>query len=81
MKLEKFILLGHSMGGFLAASYAIEHPDRVAHLILADPWGFPERPADVAQKYNVPIWVRCVAFVVQPFNPLWPVRAAGPFGK
>nr|CAD7442784.1 unnamed protein product [Timema bartmani] len=81
MKLEKFILLGHSMGGFLAASYAIEHPDRVAHLILADPWGFPERPADVAQKYNVPIWVRCVAFVVQPFNPLWPVRAAGPFGQ
>lgn len=28
MKLENFILLGHSMGGFLAASYAIKHPDR-----------------------------------------------------
>lgn len=28
MKLENFILLGHSMGGFLAASYAITYPDR-----------------------------------------------------
>lgn len=28
MHLEKFIILGHSMGGFLAASYAIEYPDR-----------------------------------------------------
>lgn len=28
MKLENMILLGHSMGGFLAASYAISYPNR-----------------------------------------------------
>jgi abhydrolase domain-containing protein 5 len=53
----------------------------VKHLILADPWGFPERPVDVAQRYNVPLWIRAIVFVSQPFNPLWPVRVAGPFGK
>ena len=28
LKLDKFILLGHSFGGFLAASYAIKYPER-----------------------------------------------------
>ena len=28
MKVDKMILLGHSMGGFLAASYAMRYPDR-----------------------------------------------------
>ncbi|XP_047741669.1 1-acylglycerol-3-phosphate O-acyltransferase ABHD5-like [Hyalella azteca] len=28
MGLDKFILLGHSFGGFLAASYAIKYPER-----------------------------------------------------
>lgn len=81
MNLKEMIILGHSMGGFLAASYAISHPDRVKHLILADPWGFPEKPADVAKKYNVPLWVRAISFAVTPLNPLWAIRAAGPFGQ
>lgn len=81
MNIKEMILLGHSMGGFLAASYAIDHPDRVKHLILADPWGFPEKPADVAAKYNLSLWVKAIAFVVQPLNPLWALRASGPFGQ
>lgn len=28
IKLKNFILIGHSMGGFLAAAYAIAHPSR-----------------------------------------------------
>lgn len=79
MNLENFVLLGHSMGGFLATSYAISHPHRVKHLILADPWGFPERPAE--QSVPLPLWVKVLAFTLQPFNPLWAVRAAGPFGQ
>lgn len=81
MQLDKFVLLGHSMGGFLAASYAINYPDRVKHLVLADPWGFPEKPSDASAKYNLPFWVKAIAFVVQPLNPLWAVRLAGPFGQ
>ncbi|XP_020299499.1 protein ABHD4 isoform X2 [Pseudomyrmex gracilis] len=80
MQLEKFVLLGHSMGGFLAASYAMRYPERVKHLILADPWGFPEKP-DTAARAHVPFWVKAIAFAVQPLNPLWAVRVAGPFGQ
>lgn len=80
MNLKRFILLGHSLGGFLAASYAIKHPDCVKHLILADPWGFPEKPPDY-QLREIPIWVRAIAYTLQPFNPLWIVRVAGPLGK
>lgn len=68
------------MGGFLAASYAMQYPERVKHLILADPWGFPEKPPDAAIKANIPLWVKAIAFAVQPLNPLWAVRFAGPFG-
>lgn len=80
MQLENFVLLGHSMGGFLAASYAMQYPERVKHLILADPWGFPEKPADAAAKTNLPLWVKAISLAVQPLNPLWAVRVAGPFG-
>ncbi|XP_076248079.1 pummelig isoform X2 [Calliopsis andreniformis] len=81
MQLEKFVLLGHSMGGFLAASYTIQHPERIKHLILADPWGFPERPVEPASRAPIPLWVKAIAYVVQPLNPLWAVRVAGPFGQ
>ncbi|XP_050305853.1 (Lyso)-N-acylphosphatidylethanolamine lipase-like [Anthonomus grandis grandis] len=79
VKLDKFILLGHSFGGYLATSYAINHPDRVKHLILADPWGFGEKPNDLKPK----MWIRVLLVVLYPLtclNPLATVRAAGPFG-
>jgi abhydrolase domain-containing protein 6 len=34
-----FMLLGHSLGGWLAAKYAIAHPNMVRHLILVDTAG------------------------------------------
>jgi len=52
----------------------------VSHLILADPWGFPEKPADVSQRYPIPMWVKMIAYVLQPLNPLWGIRIAGPMG-
>jgi abhydrolase domain-containing protein 4 len=38
MKLDKFILVGHSFGGYLATLYSIKYPTFVKALILADPW-------------------------------------------
>ncbi|ALC40818.1 CG1882 [Drosophila busckii] len=81
MNINNMILLGHSMGGFIASSYALSYPERVRHLILADPWGFPEKPADSTNTKQIPLWVRAVARVLTPLNPLWALRAAGPFGQ
>lgn len=77
VNVKKMILLGHSMGGFLGCAYALTYPDRVKHLILADPWGFPKKPDDVGAKYNVPLWVKAIVYAVEPLNPLWALRAAG----
>ena len=41
---ERLVLLGHSMGGFLAMSYAARHPERVAGLVLV---------ASPAARWNV----------------------------
>lgn len=37
--LDQFVLVGHSMGGGVALTYAGAHPDRVAGLVLVDPIG------------------------------------------
>ncbi|CAG9765836.1 unnamed protein product [Ceutorhynchus assimilis] len=79
VKLEKFILLGHSFGGYLATSYTMQHPDRVKHLILADPWGFAEKPPN----YKPPTFFRIMGVILFPFtyfNPLAAIRAVGPLG-
>lgn len=80
VNIDKFILLGHSFGGYLATSYAINYPDRVKHLILADPWGFTEKPTN----YQIPFKRNILRYMLYPLtylNPLATIRAAGPYGK
>ncbi|KAI1206471.1 alpha/beta-hydrolase [Annulohypoxylon truncatum] len=43
-KIEKFTLLGHSLGGYLGVSYALKYPGHINKLILASPVGIPEDP-------------------------------------
>lgn len=77
MKIDKMILLGHSFGGFLASSYALRFPERVEHLILADPWGFESKP----ENYRAPLLQRLKWGFFNNFSPLSLIRAAGPFGE
>lgn len=39
LRLQRFILVGHSMGGAIAGVYASEHPQHVAELALVDSFG------------------------------------------
>lgn len=77
MQIPKMILLGHSFGGFLASSYAMKYPERIEHLILADPWGYTEK-RDLS---NEPLWKRSLVKVFQKMAPLAIIRAAGPYGE
>lgn len=43
-KIDKFTLLGHSMGGYMAVAYALKYPGHLNKLILASPVGVPEDP-------------------------------------
>eukprot|EP01012_Entosiphon_sulcatum_P013786 TRINITY_DN18980_c0_g1_i1.p1 TRINITY_DN18980_c0_g1~~TRINITY_DN18980_c0_g1_i1.p1 ORF type:complete len:504 (-),score=48.04 TRINITY_DN18980_c0_g1_i1:124-1635(-) len=75
---EPFSLLGHSMGGYLAAAYATRYPHYVRHLLLEDPWGVDRKPEDWDQGVD---WHwRVFANVMTSFNPLAFVRLAGPWG-
>lgn len=65
-------LLLHSMGAFVAAAYALCHPDKVSHLILADPWGFSTRPSN-AQGIAFKMLQR-----LSKLNPLGLMRSSGP---
>ena len=80
VKLDSFVLLGHSLGGYLAAAYALRYPGRIKHLVLADPWGFPELPTP-EERRELPTWVKVLGALLSPFNPLAGLRAAGPWGK
>ena len=80
--LEKFILLGHSFGGFLSAAYAIKYPSRVRHLVLNDPWGMPVFREEMdSGRRRFPMWINIAVAVITKFNPFTPVRMAGPAGK
>jgi len=77
---KPFILLGHSFGSYIAASYAIKYGENLDRLILADPWGFSEHTANNERFKKAPTWVKMVFKVSMLFNPLAILRVSGPYG-
>lgn len=52
--INKFTLLGHSLGGYMAVCYALKYPGHVNKLILASPVGIPEDPYAVNEEMPDP---------------------------
>ncbi|KAH8700444.1 alpha/beta hydrolase [Talaromyces proteolyticus] len=53
-KIDRFTLMGHSMGGYMAVAYALKYPGRLNKLILASPVGIPEDPYAVDEDLPEP---------------------------
>ena len=59
-KLDKMVLCGHSMGGYLSVAYSERYPSRVDRLVLLSPVGVPEfsqkeydeRMANISWKFK-----------------------------
>jgi len=52
LDIERFILVGHSMGASVAGAYAGTYPERVAGLLLVDPSGdSTQMPVEEVHKY------------------------------
>ncbi|KAJ5085899.1 cardiolipin-specific deacylase [Penicillium argentinense] len=53
-KIDRFTLLGHSLGGYMAVAYALKYPGHLNKLILASPVGIPEDPYAVTAGVSEP---------------------------
>jgi pimeloyl-ACP methyl ester carboxylesterase len=53
---QKFVLIGHSMGGMLATRYALTFPADVEHLVLVNPLGLEDWKAKGVPYHSVDQW-------------------------
>jgi abhydrolase domain-containing protein 5 len=49
---NSMILMGHSLGGYLSACYALKYPEHLQHLILVCPAGIPEAPEQWQSRWQ-----------------------------
>mmetsp|Transcript_98085 Transcript_98085/g.245786 ORF Transcript_98085/g.245786 Transcript_98085/m.245786 type:complete len:447 (-) Transcript_98085:29-1369(-) len=54
--IERMVLLGHSIGGYLAICYALRFPQHVERLILVSPVGFPHKPPGAEERFAQANW-------------------------
>ncbi|XVF63753.1 hypothetical protein PTKIN_Ptkin09bG0111800 [Pterospermum kingtungense] len=82
--LSNFILLGHSFGGYVAAKYALKHPEHVQHLILVGPAGVSSESdgrSEWLTRFRA-TWRGAILYHLweSNFTPQTLVRGLGPWG-
>jgi predicted alpha/beta superfamily hydrolase len=71
---------GHSLGGYLAARYALKYPHNIKSLILVSPVGLPDKPAVNTRAPSSQLsWAMYISslFLAGNFTPQSVVRMAG----
>eukprot|EP01101_Sappina_pedata_P001599 TRINITY_DN11681_c0_g1_i1.p1 TRINITY_DN11681_c0_g1~~TRINITY_DN11681_c0_g1_i1.p1 ORF type:complete len:376 (-),score=109.94 TRINITY_DN11681_c0_g1_i1:9-1136(-) len=76
MNIDKFSILGHSLGGYVTSCYAERYPQHVEKIILADPFGVEEQLILENLPHLTKMKMRAVR-AGSTYSLSW-VRAAGP---
>lgn len=71
LALRRFVLVGHSMGGAVAAAYAALQPQRVAGLVLVGAGG------RIPAEHSMPLMQALRADYAKTMNKLWDAELAG----
>jgi pimeloyl-ACP methyl ester carboxylesterase len=58
--LDKFYLMGHSVGGGIALQYALEHPGRIERLAIADSMCLGKEIAPWVRFFSLPVFCRTI---------------------
>lgn len=79
LRLDRFVLAGHSLGGLISANYALRYPHRVVSLIGLSSAGLPESPPTLDRLLST--WEgKLLKVLWDNLRPGSVARAMGPWG-
>ena len=87
--LERFVLIGHSFGGYMAGCYTLAFPECVSHLVLLSPVGVKQKPPEytfekslIGTNWKFKAFWRALTFLwLRNITPSSMLRKAGPFSR